>query len=109
MESTEDEKHFVAIAAGGLGTRRADWSRYLPTEYFPVEGRPGIAVLLDERAELGRVRAAMVHHAYYAPFAAWASRVLNTPDAYDRMTEAASAAEPSPQISVDLIAQHGPY
>ncbi|GAA4895806.1 sugar phosphate nucleotidyltransferase [Streptomonospora salina] len=109
MESTEDEPYFAAIAAGGLGTRRSDWSRYLPKEYFPVEGRPGIVLLLEEVAELGNVQAAMVHHPYYSPFAAWASRVLNMPDAYDRMTGAARPTRTSTRISVDLIAQHGPY
>jgi NDP-sugar pyrophosphorylase family protein len=42
----------VVVAAGGLGTRVSSWSRYLPKEFYPVDGRPGIAHLLDEIAAL---------------------------------------------------------
>lgn len=57
MESAQQNKYSVVIAAGGLGTRRSDWSRYLPKEYFPVQGKPGTTLLLEEIAELGNVRA----------------------------------------------------
>jgi UTP-glucose-1-phosphate uridylyltransferase len=42
----------IVVAAGGLGTRASAWSRYLPKEFYPVDGRPGIAWLLDEIAGL---------------------------------------------------------
>ncbi len=58
----------VAIAAGGLGTRRSELTLYLPKEHFPVGGKPGITLLLEEAAKLGRVRAVLVHHPYYADF-----------------------------------------
>ncbi|WP_184075476.1 sugar phosphate nucleotidyltransferase [Nocardiopsis mwathae] len=97
------------IAAGGLGTRRANWSRFLPKEYFPVQGKPGIALLMEEIAELGKVRAVMVHHPYYSQFAAWATRVLNMPSDYDHVAGTAPEAQRWPGVSLELIAQSGPY
>jgi UTP-glucose-1-phosphate uridylyltransferase len=38
----------VVVCAGGLGTRIAGWARYVPKEFYPVEGRPGIVHLLEE-------------------------------------------------------------
>jgi hypothetical protein len=64
MGSPENqERTDVVIAAGGLGTRRSEWSRYLPKEFFPVRGIPGIVHLMDEIARMGRVRATIAHRA----------------------------------------------
>jgi dTDP-glucose pyrophosphorylase len=38
---TRDKVVRVVVCAGGLGTRIADWARYIPKESYPVEGRPG--------------------------------------------------------------------
>jgi len=46
----------VAVCACGLGTRIAGWSRYVPKEFYPVGGRPGIVHLLDEIARAARLR-----------------------------------------------------
>jgi UTP-glucose-1-phosphate uridylyltransferase len=46
----------VVVCAGGLGTRIAGWARYLPKEFYPVEGQPGLAYLLEEIAQAGRPR-----------------------------------------------------
>ena len=43
----------VVLAAGGLGTRVHHWARYLPKEFHPVGGRPGITWILEEIAGLG--------------------------------------------------------
>ena len=40
----------VVVAAGGLGTRVHGWARFIPKEFYPVGGRPGIARLLEEIA-----------------------------------------------------------
>ncbi|MFE9244773.1 sugar phosphate nucleotidyltransferase [Nocardiopsis sp. NPDC006938] len=109
MESVKGRLNYAVIAAGGLGTRRADWSRYLPKEYFPVSGRPGIVLLLEEVAALGNVRAVLVHHPYYAAFAAWASRVLTMPDTYYRLASNVPAPPRWPDTTIDLIPQSGPY
>jgi NDP-sugar pyrophosphorylase family protein len=99
----------VAIAAGGLGTRRSEWSRYLPKEYFPVQGRPGITLLLEEIAELGRVRAALVHHPYYSEFVtSWARRVLGDTRGYDQVT-GASGTRAWPKVDLRFTNQRGPY
>ncbi|MFW5415698.1 transcriptional regulator [Nocardiopsis sp. CNT-189] len=109
MESFTRNQNFAVIAAGGLGTRRAEWSRFIPKEYFPVRGKPGIALLLEEIAELGNVHAVMVHHPYYSQFATWASRVLNAPDTYDRLAGTAPRPQSRPGVSLELIPQRGPY
>jgi dTDP-glucose pyrophosphorylase len=43
----------VVIAAGGLGTRVAEWAYLLPKEFQPVNGRPALLCLLDELADGG--------------------------------------------------------
>ena len=55
----------VVVAAGGLGTRVHDWARFHPREFYPVGGRPGITRLLEEIADLGPVRPAIIYHPYY--------------------------------------------
>lgn len=107
MRSNQGKQHSVMIAAGGLGTRRAGWSRFLPKEYFPVHGKPGIALLMEEIADLENARTVMVHHPYYTRFAAWISYVLNKPDAYDQVADTATETRHWP--SVDMIPQSGTY
>jgi hypothetical protein len=46
----------VVVAAGGLGTRVHPWARFIPKEFYPVVGRPGITLLLEEIAGLGPAR-----------------------------------------------------
>ena len=46
-----DNSHaLVVVAAGGLGTRVHPWARFIPKEFYPVGGRPGITRLLEEIA-----------------------------------------------------------
>lgn len=101
----------VVIAAGGLGTRREEWSRYLPKEFYPVRGIPGIVHVLDEIARMGRVRAAMVHHPYYERFIlAWASRALIDSQEYARAAERPLPRGPRwPDLDLSFTAQRGPY
>ncbi|MEU5148656.1 hypothetical protein AB0G42_15885 [Streptomyces yangpuensis] len=54
----------VVIAAGGLGTRVTGWLLFLPKEFRPVEGRPGLLYVLEESAATGAARAVVVHHPY---------------------------------------------
>jgi UTP-glucose-1-phosphate uridylyltransferase len=50
----------AVVCAGGLGTRTASWSRYIPKEFFPVAGRPGILHLLEEITHLGQAEVAVI-------------------------------------------------
>jgi UTP-glucose-1-phosphate uridylyltransferase len=43
----------LVVAAGDLGTRVHAWTRFIPKEFHPVAGRPGITLLLEEIAGLG--------------------------------------------------------
>lgn len=101
----------VVIAAGGLGTRVSGWSRYLPKEFYPVAGRPGIAHLLDEIAVLAPAEAVIVYHPYYELFTAWARAVLNQ-HGHDRYLHAAQFPGvprlPS-GVTLSFIPQRGPY
>lgn len=101
----------VVIAAGGLGIRVSGWSRYLPKEFYPVAGRPGIAHLLDEIAALAPAEAVLVYHPYYEPFAAWARVALSQRghDSYLRAAGLARAAGPAAQVTLSFIPQHGLY
>lgn len=112
MRPTEKkERTDVVIAAGGLGTRRSEWSRYLPKEFFPVRGIPGIVHLMNEIARMGRVRATMVHHPYYEDFIrSWAGRILTHEYGYDRSVARTCARVPRwPDIDLRFIPQQGPY
>jgi bifunctional N-acetylglucosamine-1-phosphate-uridyltransferase/glucosamine-1-phosphate-acetyltransferase GlmU-like protein len=51
----------VVVAAGGLGTRVQHWARYLPKEFHPVGGRPGITWILEEIAGLGAAHIVIVY------------------------------------------------
>jgi UTP-glucose-1-phosphate uridylyltransferase len=109
---TADLPHQVLIAAGGLGTRVASWSRYLPKEYYPVDGRPGITHVLDEVAQLGPAHAVIVYHPYYRPFALWAHQTLAGGGDSGYMRAAGfpdDVPATPPGLRVDLIPQHGPY
>jgi UTP-glucose-1-phosphate uridylyltransferase len=101
----------VVVAAGGLGTRVHHWSRFIPKEFYPVTGRPGITLLLEEIAALGPARVVIVYHPYYEQFAAWARQVLSRHD-YARYSDAAgmhvAAAVPA-GLTISLIPQRGPY
>jgi UTP-glucose-1-phosphate uridylyltransferase len=101
----------VVIAAGGLGTRVSAWSRYLPKEFYPVAGRPGITHLLDEISALAPAEAVVVYHPYYEPFVAWARHALSQ-RGHDRYLRAAKLqGDPSlpSGVALSFIPQRGPY
>ncbi|MFF8919431.1 hypothetical protein ACF08M_40655 [Streptomyces sp. NPDC015032] len=102
----------VVIAAGGLGTRVNGWSRFLPKEFRPVGGRPGLLHVLTEAAATGIRHAVVVHHPCYTPFIDWARQTL-TPGALARYQELAqqpvSFPSPTEDLRVDFIAQRGRY
>jgi UTP-glucose-1-phosphate uridylyltransferase len=101
----------VVVAAGGLGTRVHPWARFIPKEFYPVAGRPGITLLLEEIAALGTARVAIVYHPYYEQFAVWARQVLSRPGRA-RYSDAAGTCIPDavpPGLTVSLIPQHGAY
>lgn len=101
----------VVVAAGGLGTRVHGWARFIPKEFYPVGGRPGITRLLEEIAVLGPARVAIVYHPYYEQFAAWGRQVLSPCD-HARYASAAGLEVPAavpPGLAVSLIPQRGPY
>lgn len=101
----------VVIAAGGLGTRVRAWSRYVPKEFYPVAGRPGITHLIDEIAALAPVEAVIVYHPYYEPFAAWARYTLSQRGQDHYLRAAQLRRDPSLQSGVTLsfIPQRGSY
>jgi UTP-glucose-1-phosphate uridylyltransferase len=101
----------VVITAGGLGTRVASWAQYIPKEFYPVAGRPGIAHLLDEIAALSPAHVAIVCHPYYEQFTAWAQQALS-PQGHTRYDHAAGRAlgTPVPEgVMLSFVPQRGPY
>jgi UTP-glucose-1-phosphate uridylyltransferase len=102
----------VIIAAGGLGTRAARWTRYLPKEYQPVAGRPAITHLLDEVSALCPACVAIVYHPYYEIFALWARQALSR-NGRTRYQQAAGKAPAlgrhGEELRIDLIPQRGAY
>ncbi|MGY3676748.1 sugar phosphate nucleotidyltransferase [Streptomyces sp. TE33382] len=102
----------VVIAAGGLGTRVNGWSRFLPKEFRPVEGRPGLLHVLTETAATGIRHAVVVHHPYYTPFIDWTRQTL-APGALAHYQELAhhpvSLRSPTDDLRVEFIAQRGRY
>jgi UTP-glucose-1-phosphate uridylyltransferase len=102
----------VVVAAGGLGTRVANWSRFLPKEFYPVDGAPGIVHLLTEIAALGPARVVIVYHPYYEPFIRWAKRALRPSG---RAQYQALARQPITtrhaveDLDLKFVRQHGPY
>lgn len=101
----------VIVAAGGLGTRVQQWARYLPKEYLPVAGRPGIVDVLEEIAALSPARVVIVYHPYYEAFVTWTRQVLSPVGLgqYLRAAGRSGTDELVPDVQVDFIAQHGPY
>jgi UTP-glucose-1-phosphate uridylyltransferase len=101
----------VVVAAGGLGTRVHGWAQFIPKEFYPVDGRPGIVRLLEEIAGLGPARVAVIYHPYYEQFAAWSRQVLGR-DGHGRYARQAGLDIPaavSSDVTVSLIPQHGAY
>lgn len=101
----------VVIAAGGLGTRVHGWARFLPKEFYPVDGRPGITRLLEEISGLAPARVVIVYHPYYEQFAEWGRQVFGDGD-NDRYARAAGMDIPPavpPGVTVSFIPQSGAY
>lgn len=107
----ENTPAMVVVAAGGLGTRVHGWAQFIPKEFYPVDGRPGIVRLLEEIAGLGPARVAVVYHPYYEQFAAWSRQILGRDgrDRYARQAGLDTPAAISPDVSVSLIPQQGAY
>ena len=101
----------VVVCAGGLGTRIASWARYIPKEFYPVDGRPAIVHLLEEIAALGRAEAVIVCHPYYDAFTSWARAALSQDghDSYHHAARLPAAALPLAALTVSFITQDGPY
>jgi len=101
----------VVVCAGGLGTRIASWARYIPKEFYPVDGRPGIVHLLEEIAALGPAEVVIVSHPYYDAFTSWARAALSQDghDSYHRAAQLPAAASPAGALTVSFITQHGTY
>jgi NDP-sugar pyrophosphorylase family protein len=99
------------VCAGGLGTRVAGWSRYIPKEFYPVGGRPGIVHVLDEIARSGSADVVIVCHPYYEAFTSWARTALSQ-HGHDRYAQDARL-RPGPGqqdgLKVTFITQDGPY
>lgn len=101
----------VVVCAGGLGTRTASWSRYIPKEFYPVGGRPGIVHLLEEIAQLAPAEVVIVCHPYYRMFTAWARTTLSQQahDRYARLARLRPEGYPAAGLTVSFITQRGPY
>jgi UTP-glucose-1-phosphate uridylyltransferase len=101
----------VVVCAGGLGTRIAGWARYIPKEFYPVEGRPGIVHLLEEISALGPAEVVIVCHPYYDAFTRWARAALSSGghDSYQQAARLPAAVSPTGGLTVSFITQRGPY
>jgi UTP-glucose-1-phosphate uridylyltransferase len=101
----------VVVAAGGLGTRVHGWTRFIPKEFYPVDGRPGLTHLLEEIAALGPAEVVIVYHPYYKAFAAWAQQVLSDHGQarYARAARRDFGAVLPPGLTISLVPQRGPY
>lgn len=101
----------VVVCAGGLGTRVASWTRYLPKEFYPVQGRPAIVHLLDEIAALGPAEVVVVCHPYYERFTTWARTVFSQDghDSYHRAAQRPCVPTPAAALTLSFISQRGPY
>lgn len=101
----------IVVAAGGLGTRAAPWAQYIPKEFYPVAGRPGIVHLLDELAVLSPAQVVIVYHPYYDRFTAWAREILSQ-DGHIRYNHAAGRVLGTPvpaRVTVSFVPQDGRY
>src|SRR5260370_41388361 len=107
---TRDGVIHVVVCAGGLGTRIASWARYVPKEFYPVAGRPGIVHLLEEIAQAGPAEVVIVCHPYYETFTRWAGETLSQQghDSYSRAARLPATAAPA-GLTVSFITQRGPY
>jgi UTP-glucose-1-phosphate uridylyltransferase len=107
----DNSPSLVVVAAGGLGTRVRSWAQFIPKEFYPVGGQPGIISLLGEIAALGPARVAVVYHPYYEQFAAWAAQVLGRGDHARYAATAGTPVQPAVPagMTVEFIPQHGPY
>ncbi|MDH6107957.1 hypothetical protein [Kitasatospora sp. MAP12-44] len=101
----------VVIAAGGLGTRVAGWSTFMPKEFRPVEGRPGIVHVLQEAEAGGAQRAVVVHHPYYIGLADWASQVFGPGGTarYRQLAKQAAGQQQPLGLRVNFVPQRGRY
>jgi UTP-glucose-1-phosphate uridylyltransferase len=101
----------VVVCADGLGTRIASWARYIPKEFYPVDGRPAIVHLLEEIAALGPAEVVIVCHPYYDAFTSWARAALSQDghDSYHHAARLPAAALPLAALTVSFITQDGPY
>src|ERR1700759_943773 len=108
---TGDHPAQVIIAAGGLGTRAASWSRFIPKEFYPVDGRPGLVHLLEEIAALGPARVVIVYHPYYEQSAAWARQMLSehAQARYSHLAGRDAGALLPAGLAVGLVPQRGTY
>ncbi len=108
---TRTDATHVVVCAGGLGTRIARWARYIPKEFYPVDGRPGIVHLLEEIAALGPAEVVIVCHPYYDAFTSWARAALSQGghDSYHHAARLPAAALPLAALTVSFITQDGPY
>ena len=99
------------VAAGGLGTRVHGWARFIPKEFYPVDGRPGLVHLLEEIAALGPARVVIVYHPYYEAFAAWARQVLSEHGQarYARLADRDFGVTLPPCLAISFVPQRGPY
>ena len=102
----------VVVAAGGLGTRVHRWARYLPKEFHPVCGRPGITWILEEIAGLGAAHIVIVYHPYYRAFTEWAGQALSS-SGEARYRRAAGRPMADHEIArgpaISFMAQQGRY
>lgn len=101
----------VVVAAGGLGTRVHGWARFIPKEFYPVDGRPGITHLLEEIAALSPAKVVIVYHPYYETFAVWAREVLSEygQARYAHLTQRIFGAGLPPDLTISFVPQRGPY
>lgn len=101
----------VVVAAGGPGTRVHHWARFIPKEFYPVDGLPGIIHLLKEIAALGPAQAVIVYHPYYETFAAWGRQVLSEHGQarYARQSRRDFGALLPQDLAVSFVSQRGPY
>jgi UTP-glucose-1-phosphate uridylyltransferase len=101
----------VVVCAGGLGTRIAGWAQYIPKEFYPADGRPGIVHLLEEISALGPAEVVIVCHPYYNAFTTWARTALSPDghDSYQRAARLPAMASPTDGLTISFISQHGPY
>jgi UTP-glucose-1-phosphate uridylyltransferase len=101
----------VVVAAGGLGTRVHRWARFIPKEFYPVDGRPGIIHLLEEIAALGPAQVVMVYHPYYKAFAAWARQALSEHGQarYAHLAHRDFGTVLPQGLAVSFVPQRGPY